>query len=103
MVGEYFPKMSISNIKLNFFLPQNIVPMTLCYDLLPNFNESIHVHGCNLDILCSPLKNRVPKILQLPISVSWLRACLVLFQYSSEEPQRQHRHRSSGQGDYRQV
>ena len=25
--------------------------MTLCKDLKPNFNEEIHVYGCNLNIL----------------------------------------------------
>ena len=50
---------------LIFFPLGNINRMTLYKDTMLYFNKLIHVYGCNLSILWSPLKN--PKNLQLPI------------------------------------
>ena len=41
--------------------------MTLFKDIMPYFDEFIHVYGWNMGILWSPLKFWTPKILQLPI------------------------------------
>ena len=41
--------------------------MTLFNDIMPYFDEFIHVYGCNMSILWSPFKFGCPKILQLPI------------------------------------
>ena len=41
--------------------------MTLFNDIMPYFDEFIHVYGLNMSILWPPLKFGRPKILQLPI------------------------------------
>ena len=64
------------------FLHLNIVPMTLYNDIVPDFNEVIHVYGCYLSILLCPLKNMtslnytivnfgqpVSKFLHSPVSI----------------------------------
>ena len=38
-----------------------IIPMTLINDIMPYFDEFIHVHGWNMNILWSPLKIGTPK------------------------------------------
>ena len=55
-----------------------IIPMTLIYDIMPNFDKFIHVYGWNMIILWSPLKNWTPKNFtkanfRHPVSKSWLR------------------------------
>ena len=47
------------------FYDLNIIPILLCKDLMPNFNEFIQVYGCSLKMRCSPLKNRMPKNLTI--------------------------------------
>ena len=57
------------NLKLIIeFFHLLIIPMTLFNDIMPYFNEFIHVYGWNMNILWSSLKKfGRPKILQLPI------------------------------------
>ena len=55
-----------------------IIPMTLFNDILPYFDEVIHVYGWNMCILWSPLKIWTPKDFTTanfrhPVSKSWLR------------------------------
>ena len=54
--------------------------MTMWKDIMPYFNEKIHVHGCNRSILWPPLKNMKPKYFTIAnfrhqVSKSWLRHC----------------------------
>ena len=70
--GEYFFRMSILSIKLNnFYL--NIIPMTLCKDLMPNFNKKKDVCGCYLSKLGCTLKYWTLKKNCKKFSKSWLR------------------------------
>ena len=62
------------------FFHLNIIPMTLFNDIKPDFNELIHVYGCYLSTLLSPLKNWTPQNFTIvnfghPVSKSWLRSC----------------------------
>ena len=55
-----------------------IIPMTLFNDIMPYFDEFIHVYGWNMSILWSPLKIWTPKNFTTanfkhPVSESWLR------------------------------
>ena len=57
-----------------------IIPMTLFNDVMPYFDEFVHVYGWNISILWSPLKIWTPKNFTIanfrhPISKSWLRHC----------------------------
>ena len=55
------------------------IPMTLLNDIIPYFDEFIHVYGWNMSILWSPLKIWMPKNFTTtanfrhPVSKSWLR------------------------------
>ena len=51
--------------------------MALYMDITLYFIKDIHVYGCNLSILLSPLKNWTPQNLRIanfghPLSKSWL-------------------------------
>ena len=69
------------NLNLKFiieFFHLLIIPMTLFNDIMPNFDEFIHVYGWNMSILWSPLKIWTPKNVKTanfrhPVSKSWLR------------------------------
>ena len=55
-----------------------IIPMMLFNDIMPYFDEFIHVYGWNMSILWSPLKIWTPKNFTTsnfrhPVSKSWLR------------------------------
>ena len=55
-----------------------IIPMTFFNDIMPYFDEFIHVYGWNMSILWSPLKSWTPKKFTTanfrhPVSKSWLR------------------------------
>ena len=55
-----------------------IIPMTLFNDIMPYFDEFIHVYGWNMSILWSPFKIWTPKNFTIanfrhPVSKSWLR------------------------------
>ena len=55
-----------------------IIPMTLINDIIPYFDEFIHVYGWNMSILWSPLKIWTPKKFTTanfrhPVAKSWLR------------------------------
>ena len=57
-----------------------IIPMTFFNDIMPYFDEFIHVYGWNMSILWSPLKIWTPKNFTTsnfrhPVSKSWLRHC----------------------------
>ena len=54
--------------------------MTLYKDIMLYFIKQIHVHGCNLSGVWSPLTNGVPQNFAIanfghPVSKSWLRPC----------------------------
>ena len=60
-----------------------IIGMTLYNDIMPYFDEFIHVYGWNMSIWWSPLKIWTPKNFTTPnfrhsVSQSWLRHCLTL-------------------------
>ena len=57
-IERNFRRKSISSIKLIFFY-LNIIPMTLYTNIRQYFIKEIHVYGCNLSILRSPLKNKI--------------------------------------------
>ena len=62
------------------FVKSLIIPMTLFNDIMPYFDEFIHVYGWNMSILWSPLKIWTPKNFTTanfrhPVSKSWLRHC----------------------------
>ena len=67
------------NLKLIIeFFHLLIIPMTLFNDIMPYFDEFIHVYGWNMSILWSPLKIWTPKNsttanFRHPLSKSWLR------------------------------
>ena len=69
------------NLKLKIeFCHLLIIPMTLFNDIMPYFDEFIHVYGWNMSILWSPLKIWTPKNFTTanfrhPVSKSWLRHC----------------------------
>ena len=69
------------NLKLIIeFFHLLIIPMTLFNDIMPYFDEFIHVYGWNMSILWSPLKIWTPKNFTTanfrhPVSKSWLRHC----------------------------
>ena len=55
-----------------------IIPMTLIIDIMPYFDEFLHVYGWNISISWSPLKIWTPKNFTTanfrhPVSKSWLR------------------------------
>ena len=59
-----------------------IIPITLCNDIMPYFDEFIHVYGWNMSILWPPLKMWTPQnfttaYFRHPVSKFWLRHCLV--------------------------
>ena len=61
-----------------------IIPMTLNNDIMPYFDEFIHVYGWKMKILWPPLKFWIPQNFTTanfrhPVSKSWLRHCLNLF------------------------
>ena len=66
------------NLKLIIeFFHLLIIPMTLFNDIVPYFDEFIHVYGWNMSILWSHLKIWMPKIFTTanfrhPVSKSWL-------------------------------
>ena len=70
------------NLKLMIeFFHLLIIPMTLFNDIMPFFDDFIHVYGWNMSILWSPLKIWTPKYFttanfRYPVSKSWLRHCL---------------------------
>ena len=77
------------NLKLIIeFFHLHIIPMTLFNDIMPYFDEFIHVYGWNMSILCmwSPKKFGCSKILRLPIlgtqflnpGYTVVRPCLLL-------------------------
>ena len=67
------------NLKLIIeFFHLLIIPMTLFNDIMPYFDEFIHVYGWNMSILWSPLKIWTPQNFTTanfrhPVSKSWLR------------------------------
>ena len=67
------------NLKLIIeFFHLLIIPMTLITDIMPYFDEFIHVYGWNMSILWSPLKIWTPENFTTanfrhPVSKSWLR------------------------------
>ena len=67
------------NLKLIIeFFHLLIIPMTLFNDIMPYFDEFIHVYGWNMSILWSPLKIWTPKNFTTanfrhPVAKSWLR------------------------------
>ena len=67
------------NLKLMIeFFDLLIIPMTLFNDIMPYFDEFIHVYDWNMSILRSPLKIWTPKNFTTanfrhPVSNSWLR------------------------------
>ena len=63
------------------FFHHHIIPMTLYKDIMPYFDEYIHVYVWNLSRLWSPLKMWTPKNFTManfrhPLSNSWLRHCI---------------------------
>ena len=70
------------NLKLIIeFFHLLIIPMTLFNNIMPYFNEFIHVYGWNMSILWSHLKIWMPKNFTTanfrhPVSKSWLRPWL---------------------------
>ena len=70
------------NLKLIIeFFHLCIIPMTLINDIMPYFDEFIHVYGWNMSILWSPLQIWTPKNFTTanfrhPVSKSWLRHCI---------------------------
>ena len=61
-------------------VPNFVNPMALNKDIMPFYNKKIHGCGYNLNILWSPLKNRMPKNLTIYnfghiVPESWLRPC----------------------------
>ena len=73
------------NLKLIIeFFHLLIIPMTLFNDIMPYFDEFIHVYVWNMRILWSPLKIWTPKNLTTgnfrhPVSKSWLRRCREIY------------------------
>ena len=71
------------NLKLLIeFFHLFIIPITLFNDIMPYFDEFIHVYGWNMSILWSPLKIWTPKNFTTanfrhPVSKSWLRHSVV--------------------------
>ena len=67
------------NLKLIIeFFHLLIIPMTLFYNIMPYFDEFIHVNGWNMSIMWFPLKIWRPKNFTTanfrhPVSKSWLR------------------------------
>ena len=67
------------NLKLIIeFFHLLIIPMTLLNDIMPYFDEFIHICGWNINILWSPLRIWMPKNFTTanfrhPVSKSWLR------------------------------
>ena len=82
-----FLKLSISSTSFHFF-HINIIPLALYMDIMLSFIELIHVYGCNLSILWSPLKRRMPKnsttaTFGYPVSKSLLRPSTGVHKFSS--------------------
>ena len=73
------------NLKLIIeFVHLLIIPMTLFNDIMPCFDEFIHVYGWNMSILWFPLKIWTPKNFTTanfrhPVSKSWLRHWASIF------------------------
>ena len=72
------------NLKLIIeFFHLLIIPMTLFNDIMPYFDEFIHVYGWNMSILWSPLKIWTPQNFTTanfrhPVSKCWLRHCFYI-------------------------
>ena len=65
--------------------------MTLFNDIMPYFDEFIHVYGWNMSILWSPLKIWTPQNcttanFRHPVSKSWLRHCNGQLKHSLSQP-----------------
>ena len=53
-----------------------MIPLTLYKDIMPSFNNQIHVNDCNQIVLWSPLKDITIANFGHPVSKSWLRPWL---------------------------